>query len=300
MFTHNLTQNKQKITEIKTINEFLKKCSFNSLIIFDLDNTVFEPVLEIGSNQWVMHLFNHASQMILDNDEACNLVFSIYYAIQNHIQMKAVEPNIVRIIQILNDIGFQVLALTSRGHQIIDATLNQLNELGIAFSNKQSQESFELPVISDKKVMFNQGIIFCSGEHKGKCLETFFKHIQYKPSHVVLIDDEIENLKRVKKVLKKYGVNFSGCRYGYLDEKVTRLDIHKAAVELSLLNDLLPNDAKIALEKLNIKIHKASSNETVLLKNSFFAMPSNQDEMNMLNDFDSQNFRKLNCVRRFC
>lgn len=240
-----------EIHESKQIKDFLAHLNEgdeHSFVVLDLDNTVMESIQELGSDQWFVKLMAYAIE-ISPSKETEALVLAIYNAVQQRTKMKAVEDDVVSIIKKLQNRGTPVLALTARGPEIMQATFNQLDLIGINFYNKRwGQDSFKLK-IDDKedRVIFNQGILFCSGSNKGICLDAFFKAINYHPQNIIMVDDKEKHLESVKKIAKG---NFVGLRYGYLDEKVSQFKKEKAEAQMAEISHLFPDGAKEALERL--------------------------------------------------
>lgn len=263
----------EHISESKNIRDILNHCSFNTMLLLDLDNTVMESIQELGSDQWFVNLMDYACRISADKLEAVSLVIAIYHAVQHHTKTKAVEFEIVKIIKALQDIGVPVLAVSARGPQITGPTLEQLNAIGIKFSRQWGEGSFALPVDDKEHVpIYNQGIIFCNGNDKGKCLKAFFDKTNFYPAHVVMADDKGKHLHVVQSIIKSFGGQFVGLRYGHLDEKVAGFNMAKANVQLSQIYHLLPLDVQQAIDKLKIK--SVSPTRAAFFSGSVMSEPS--------------------------
>lgn len=105
-------------------------------------------------------------------------------------------------------------------------------------------------------VYFYQGQIYCNGNDKGKCLDAFFKWIEMYPRHIVMVDDKAKHLERVKTALQDRVKKFTGLRYSFLDAKAATVDMEKARIQLNEIYDQLPVEARIAIDKLNIKTYR--------------------------------------------
>lgn len=84
-----------EISEITRLREAIAKCSFDSFLVFDFDNTLAEATQELGSDQWFEKLMAYASGLDLKGENACDLVITIYRAVQAHVRARAVEAEIV-------------------------------------------------------------------------------------------------------------------------------------------------------------------------------------------------------------
>ena len=252
--------------EITHIRDVLKYTSYNSLVIFDLDNTLVEPTQELGSDQWFVSLGRYASDLIIDDKEAISLVLSIYHEVQFHIDLRAVQNEAVRVIHILQDLNIPVLALTSRGAIINEPTLKQLDKIGIQFSKQWKDKYLELQTDEPHHPIFKRGIIFCDGANKGKCLDAFLKYKQFSPKHIVMVDDKDKYLSNVASVAQQHGAGFAGLRYGYLDEKVKRFDFESSMYALHDIAHRFPPHVYDVLRKLNL-----SHDRYLLQTHSFFS-----------------------------
>lgn len=265
-----IARSAHSIYHSNNIRDVLKHCSFNSWLILDLDNTVYESIGDLGSDQWYTRFFEYAVRVTADHAEAFSLVIAIYDAVQYHISHKAVENHIVGIIRMLQDIGIPVLGLTARSNRISDVTLEQLNEIGIDFARFWGQVYMVLGYIDRQTPVFHDGIIFCDGLDKGKCLSLFLTHAKLSPDAVVMADDKEKHLHSVKAVVENGGGSFVGIRYGYLDAKAAALDLQKVTLELHKISHKLPDNARVAIERLNITAIISSRPPSPLRDNSMF------------------------------
>lgn len=260
------------IKEILTIKTALRNISHDTWLVLDLDNTVMEPMLEVGSDQWFTSLRDYAVKISLDSKEAMQLVLSIYAAVQVHIRTKAVESEIVKIIKALQDIGIPVFALTARNIATKQATIRQLNAIGIDFSRRNSIK------IDDPS--YEKGIIFCNARNKGEVWEQFIKKCPTLPTDVVMLDDNKRHLERMLKAMKMLKINFTGLRYGFLDEKVSAFDMRPATHQLAYLAKYLPKDVQDAIASLQLIPYDFDSvSAASRFSNSFF---SGSDDMSLL------------------
>lgn len=242
------------IQESFSMSDILKVMGFDSWLILDLDNTVMESRIELGSDQWFTKLIEHAPQVIPNKDEAIASVISVYHAVQKHVRTQEVEPNISYIIKALQDIGIPVLALTSRSESIAESTFRQLHDIGIDFSKNHhlNDDRVELGADMTDQCLYHKGIIFCGGNEKGKCLTVFLEQCDKRPPHVVMVDDKEKHLTHVKHAIESFGIRFNGFRYGLLDEKIKQFEIKSAHVQLAHIQDKLSSDAKVAVKKLKL------------------------------------------------
>ncbi|MCH9757024.1 MAG: DUF2608 domain-containing protein [Gammaproteobacteria bacterium] len=235
---------KHEINHISNIKTALKHINHHTWLVLDLDNTVMESVFELSSDQWFVSLLRHTTTMVSDSNEAMQLVLLIACAVQEHVRTKAVESDTVKIIRALQDIGVPVFALTSRDMAMKQATVRQLDAIGIDFSKNC------IPNIDG--LSHERGIIFCNGKSKGETWQIFIEQCSTLPQHIVMLDDKKWHLKRMLVVAQQFNINFTGLRYGFLDEKISLFDMRPANHQLAHLKEHLPPDAQKAIDDLQL------------------------------------------------
>jgi hypothetical protein len=247
-----------KIIETKDIRDILKlkHCTLGTFVALDLDNTIIEPEdehQELGSDQWFVQFIEYASRVKADKQEAIALVITVYHAVQHHVGLKVVQPEIVRIIQILQDLEIPVIGLTARGSEIIVPTRRELKKGGIDFLNQWEPESAVLDIGAKGNLpVYKDGIIYCSGHPKDQCLKAFFDRVNIYPEKVLMVDDKEKYLTAVGKMVNQYGGSMVGLRYGFLDEKVKNHNLEEAQRKLAEIRGHLVDEAKEALVKLGL------------------------------------------------
>lgn len=261
---------KNQIIESQAIRDILKLITHDTWLLLDLDNTVMESMMELGSDQWFAKLMEYGCQLLPDKEEAINLVILIYQSVQHHVRTKVVEPDIIKIIKALQDIGIPVLALTARDKSLIDTTLGQLDEVGIDFGRNRG--SHEKRIQLENEAVYHQGIIFCNGNDKGKCLKAFFAKCLGLPAHVVMVDDKAKHVSHVQEAVESLKIRFDGVRYGYLDEKVRSFNFDESHVQLSQIKNKLPAEIQATLGRLKVPHHESKKEEKHI---GFFDWKSN-------------------------
>jgi len=224
------------ILESNAIHVILNYMRFDSCLVLDLDNTVFEPSNTIiGSDQWFGSLMTYACNLQLNQQDAVAAVIAIYNEVHKHVEVKPVEQDIVKFINSLQQIGIPIIALTARGPVLEEATNRQLKSIGIDLHGK---------------------IIFCDGKDKGDCFKTTLTNADYTPKHIVMVDDKEKHLIHVKKVVTEMGIEFHGIRYSHLDEKIKTVDMQRAHIELATLEHQFTDEAKEHIKNLAITSYK--------------------------------------------
>lgn len=110
------------------------------------------PRIAFGGDAWFEGLFFHVSKNKIEPTIAQPSLMSVYNSAQHFVRTAAVEPEIVRIIKALQDIGIPIIGLTARGYSIRHQTLRQLADMGVDFSRNS--------IVPDDGSSCQGGVIF--------------------------------------------------------------------------------------------------------------------------------------------
>ena len=92
--------------------------------------------------------------------------------------------------------NFEIILLTARGdkcHQNLKDTLLKFD----VYHHLNTSFSF----LGSNSTSYQDGIIYCSGNHKGEILKSFLQQNKYHPDQIVFVDDKPKNLEHVLKLL---------------------------------------------------------------------------------------------------
>lgn len=211
-----------EIIEIQKIDEFSKHAEEGTLLVFDIDNTIFEPVQTLGSDQWFYHQIDQYVDKGYPAQEALDIALAEWMAIQNITKVQLVEPVVAELIAKYQEKGWPLIGLTTRGLSLATRTVEQLQELGIDLSKSspiQNEQFFQ----NKGGVLFRGGILFTAGTNKGSAFFKLLGNADYDVKKVLFVNDKASHLHVVEKACKKRKVSFTGLRYAFLDHKVKNM-----------------------------------------------------------------------------
>lgn len=194
------------------------------VVVFDLDNTVMEPVHDHGSDQWFSAMIKCGMQYGFDLGQSVDKILPVYFDLQSRIQVKPVEVDVLPLIQFLQENGIPVIALTARSLPLMDRTIQLLTSIGVDFS-KTSISSKEHAFTLHHEAHFKAGIMFCGKNDKGETLRELFRATLFQPKKIVFADDKESCLVSVEKMAQELQVAFIGIRYAHCDEKVNAFQL---------------------------------------------------------------------------
>ena len=231
-------------SDISSILEYIKKdkVNKNSLIILDLDNTVFEGSQELGSEQWFSHqLLQHQVKEKISFSLALKKTLKEYAHIQIETSVKMVDEKMKDFMSFFNQKN-TLISVTSRGYENSLWTLEQIKSLDLSFTEtavkniadkKLKSIAFENPLPNkDNLILYTKGILFTSGGNKGELLFTLLEKMNYKPSSIYFVDDKEDHIKKMQAACIKRGIRLTAWRYSFLDHKVKNFKADITKVQL--------------------------------------------------------------------
>jgi hypothetical protein len=207
------------IFEIESIKQIKNWENNNTLVLFDIDHTLLQSIF--SSKPRKMQYFSNLIDFCFNNKFTQFIIQKTIIPLLNKvyklIPQKGVEEEMAKLIHRLQKENIPILALTKRKtSNNADVTARQLKKIGVDFSKSKLALK---KVVLTPPASFAQGIIATAGTNKGTILDEFLKKTDSSFSKIILIDDKLKNLYDVDEALKKMNIDFTGIRYGYLDNK---------------------------------------------------------------------------------
>lgn len=200
-----------KIIEAHQIKDILKEIDTETLVLFDMDDTLTDSSISLGTGAWRQYVRTQiASDYHLKSPGNPHDIMT--HAAAETIPVKPVEPDLVPLIEDLQNKHVAVFCLTARGSNlwystpmdgIDELSYRQLKSIEIDFTNTVTPEPFQLI----DSTVFYHGIFLTKGTKKGPFLEKLFQETGYRPTKVVFIDDKLDENKSVASTLDKMGID---------------------------------------------------------------------------------------------
>jgi len=205
-----------------------------TIVVFDLDNTLVHPGQELGSDQWFSYMFKEKLASGMSRPDVLTFILPLYYEIYDHIPLYPVEPEGPAILSTLQKKGIKTVALTTKSLPLVARTQIQLKDAGFSFAPK-GPFNCELTVQLEKPALLSHGIIFCNDNNKGPTLLKTLNTLNCIPKKIVFVDDKLSNLLDVEKDCLLNKIQFIGIRYGKLDSVVAQFDPARAEQQYAAL-----------------------------------------------------------------
>lgn len=213
---------------IQSIEQYVQE---DTLVIFDIDNTIAMPKGTIGSDQWFGHLIRQAIKEGFEGQHAVDHILPTYCEVQNAIDLRPVENCTVSYIKSLQERNIPAIALTARSMPLVFRTVKQLKNIGIDFTHNSLYQR-AISERLDHHWMYKNGIIFCGRNGKDAVLTAFFDLIDHWPKRIIFVDDKLKYIEQITQSFESHGIECVGIRYSHLDEWVKSFDPKLAQKEL--------------------------------------------------------------------
>lgn len=231
-----------EILEIHEMKQLLPYIEEGAFVVFDIDNTLIEPVQELGNDQWFRYRKKTYISSGCSKEEALEKTLREWSAIQNVTEVQLAEEGIDQIIEHLQIQNIPMIGLTTRGLGVSTLTVQQLKSVNIdLLTTAPTKEEFYFK--NGRGVLFRGGILFTAATHKGEALKRFLEEAEFLPSKVIFVNDKYSHIVPVEEVCEELGIPFVGLRYGFLDQKVRNFREQVAKVQYYFFGHILSDEA---------------------------------------------------------
>ncbi len=243
------------VIETNRLSQIKEHLEEEVLIVFDIDNTLIEPMQKLGSDQWAWNRVRELNAMGIDESNAFMQTMDEWRQIHRITKMQTLEKDTPDIIKELQSQGYLIIGLTTREPQDADLTIRELKEVGIDLASTAiSDENRDIQL--KKMARFTQGILFTTLENKKSiALKEFLNQVQYRPKKLLFVDDKLSHVKDLEEFCEREKIDYIGVRYGVSDSHVAAFDPVIAKLQWFFLQHILSDEeAKVLKEIRSEKI----------------------------------------------
>jgi hypothetical protein len=247
-----------------TIENNIKTADTNTLIIFDVDEVLFQPqdqILNIKNIKELENILDNIKNRL--NQQQIQELDSIMMLQR---KVAPIDPKFINLIKTLQNKQIKTLALTqcSTGplgkiSSLEDWRIKELKKIGYNFDkswdkiNTKFFETLKSTVELKRVPAFKQGIIFSCGVTKSTTLKAFLNYVKLNPKKIIFIDDKRKNVNSIEQFAKKNKIEFLGFEY----TKVANTTLDPLNITMAKLQfDTLEKKHKWLSDKDAIKILK--------------------------------------------
>ncbi|MFA6264056.1 MAG: DUF2608 domain-containing protein [Candidatus Babeliales bacterium] len=208
------------ITEISSLKSIINDVNAQTLVVLDIDNTIFEPQQVRATDQWFCAMFEHACNNGYGYQEAVAKVLPFYIDAHADTKVTLVESCGVSVINDLCEKSLAVIALSARSLPMIPHTKRQFKDLGIDFTRSNVGHVRTDFTLNCGPVKFLEGVTYCGNNDKGETLLRVLDRLNLEPQKIIFVDDKEKNLKCVERSVARRKIPFIGKRFAACDAKV--------------------------------------------------------------------------------
>jgi hypothetical protein len=221
-----------EVREALTMQEALKGADKDTLVIFDLDNTVMMPPQTLGGEEWFDYFVKLRIEEFQKNghsaeqskDKAIEQGANEWVKFHLNARVVPVEKETPSLINDLQNRGIQTMALTARPTELKDSTASQLKSIGIEFSKKSATDK-NIKLSGKHPAEFYKGALLVGPKNnKGELLVAFLKQLSVKPKKIIFVDNKIHHVENVEKALASLNIAYFGRRHAAADQKINSMD----------------------------------------------------------------------------
>ncbi|MBN2359948.1 MAG: DUF2608 domain-containing protein [Deltaproteobacteria bacterium] len=241
-----------EVREIMQLAQTEPAIDEQTLVVFDIDNTLLEPVQTLGSDQWFYYLVDQGKrERRLSENKAIAEAVATWNRVQEDVIVRPVEPDTPALVRRLQERGVRIIALTARTSGAAAITERQLRSIGIDLG----RNPLPRPAVREgRRPDTSQpwlGAILFLGENqtKGEALAKVVRSLPEPPSRVVFVDDKAHNTRSVDRALARLRIPVVAFRYGATDARVAAFDPAVAEVQLRWWRRILSDQAARDLDR---------------------------------------------------
>lgn len=214
-----------EMNEISTIQHYVKN---DSLVLFNITGTLYEPATTLADNQWRIYFTERVNTLVSDKISAERFINKIKNEIVNNLPKKAVEEFTPQFIVHLQNHKIPVLGITQKqmatpyAENFGSITRNHLLSIGINLENTPSY----LNVKGEDDILhsFAYGLIFTNKKPVGPAILAFLNRLENQPAKIIMVDNSLDSLKNAEITLSTANIPFEGFRYGRSDRLKANFD----------------------------------------------------------------------------
>lgn len=216
-----------EIVETNEISTIASVADKDSLVLFNVTDTLYSPSTTFGSNQWRKYFAERAEKNISDEKLRVWLIDKIKKE-SITIPKKPVEAGTSELISNLQNQSIPVLGITKKKMSTTYANnfgaITRDHILSVGINLEKTLNYYTVQPDENSKYDFAYGIIFTSKQPVGETMVSFLKRVTSKPTKVVMIDNSKEALELTEAALANSGIAFKGFRYGRSDSRKQAFD----------------------------------------------------------------------------
>ena len=213
-----------KIKDFALLRDYFKTIEKNTLVIFDIDDVILMPTDEFNMDTEIRKKLTNVLKQKYTKEER-RLLYSIVLSKR---KVKLVDSKIKMLFEDLTKMRIPVTALTSwwtgsygKIANMESIRFSDLKQVDISFKNISpfTKDTKLKGFKADKGIpMIKHGIILTATHDKGKVLKQSLELFGLSYKNIILVDDQLINIKSVEKICQQTKINFTGLHYTFVQQ----------------------------------------------------------------------------------
>lgn len=208
------------LLEVDRFEEIVPFVDGSTLVLIDLDNTLYESELMLGSAPWRSYFRKKMQSLAIPEENQKRLMDSYWDFLQQIIPIHAVDPEGPAIVNQLREQGILVFGFTARAKREMGHTTRQLQEIGVNFT------PFSAPLFdqTENDAAFENGVIYSGDLAKSEALMALLNYLQLfdsccAPETLLVLDDHEHNILTLEPVATSFSLKYVGVRFTGADQR---------------------------------------------------------------------------------
>ncbi len=224
--------------DITGILDFIDK---NTLVVFDIDDTLFRAKTAFGSSEWGSRLIKAEMAKGSSFQESVRKIMPLWFKAQKFNVLTLVDERIPKLLTEIRKQSLGCIAFTTRQPSALEITRWQLDKFGISFGKGTVAElkygpSFRHPTLYQEGVLFTHDFNESAAVFQDwvqQVAEQLGRSKQIKK--VVFIDDSFKHIRLMRDAVDALEIAFVGLRYSATDDYKKTYNSDLAAKEKDIL-----------------------------------------------------------------
>lgn len=214
------TNEKPLLSTIYTLNEIenilpiinsYSTCGPCTLVAFDIDETLIWAANPTARSEWFNKQLKSYKEQGLSTEEAIKKFLVQHLQAHNNSVFFPVDIDTNKLFELIKQKNIHILGLTAREPLMDTMTIQQFAKAKINFPHPIPRWNrtfvFQGP---NYPVLAVDGIIYSTGQNKGRTLELFLDRLSYQPNLLIMVDDMLYNIQNVQKTAEMRKIPFIG------------------------------------------------------------------------------------------
>lgn len=208
------------------------KSEDNTLILFDIDDTLIDSPLTLNSGPWISYYWQNVPKLL---PLKMPVVEELMWYVSKSIPALSVDQATASVISLcqknlsLIPLAFTARPIYKKRIDGIQVTADQLININIDFSKTIP------PSCMAKHPCFHRGIIFASGKMKGDFLQQYLVSTGYLPNRIIFIDDKLDQIQSVERTMHEKDIKVICFWYRRALQNRSSFNLQLANIQLECL-----------------------------------------------------------------